>query len=677
MKRSTLLHARSPVRLAKGDRLAPLAIGLAVLLCGLAKPFRASAVRASPNIGSFAQAPSRSRVPSGYPIVLASGAAGGVWYGGNRSDGTESVGQIGYITPTGTFLDFPFGPELANHWPEYFAPARDGGEWFLAEAKGVNLPLLAEVSRLGTMRVVHLPLDPSTDVRGLALGADGNLWTTATRIRGLTRESAILRITPAGAVTPFSRGLQTGAIPESITAGPDRALWFTDAVGRIGRIDTTGRIREYSLGQQIVASTQRYAPTPPIVAGREGTVWFIVGPRTLSQMTTAGRVHLFTPRSSYRAPQNAGERGNLVGLAPAPHGGAWFTRETGEVASIDAHGHVTTLTNHLLKAYGIAFGKAGVAWVGGGPRYLPEGDESETPARIARLGSASAPLRQYPPRPKCQTPALVGLDRAFAEDAILGDMSAGCEERVLLGRVRFTHTNRRGSYLVVSQTPPAGTPTEGYIRVGLRLERESPIPPPRVCAMPSFFEGVVRSPELIVWKSTTGDFTESTETYYGCVPPHGPTRTIVATEQHTTDSSSLNAPAHAGPLFGFALSSGGKDGGGEWLEIYDVSTGRLLLSLATEAYAPYGEGPEPLPELQRLGAPVGRGVQTVALDARGDIAWLGTTEQPSTEPQMLVLYLHDQAGTRKLGVAHEIHKLAFQGSLLTWEAEGSLQSAPE
>jgi hypothetical protein len=43
---------------------------------------------------------------------------------------------------------------------------------------------------------------------------------------------------------------------------------------------------------------------------------------------------------------------------------------------------------------------------------------------------------------------------------------------------------------------------------------------------------------------------------------------------------------------------------------------------------------------------------------------------------MLVLYLHDQAGTRKLAVAHEIRKLAFHGSLLTWEAEGSPRSTP-
>jgi streptogramin lyase len=675
MNRSSLVYARSRVRRARGDHVAPLVMALAVLLSSLATAYRATAVRASGHIAPSAQADASSRVPSGYPIVLASGAEGGVWYGGNRSDGTEPVGQVGYITPTGAFRQFPFGPELANHWPDYFAPARDGGEWFLADAKGVNLPLLGEVSPLGTVTVEHLPLDPSTDVRGLALGADGNLWTTATRIRGLTRESAILRVTPRGAVTAFGRGLQIGAIPENITAGRSRALWFTDAVGRIGRIDTTGRIREFPVGRQIVASTQRYAPTAPIVPARDGTLWFIVGPRMLGQMTTAGRIRVFTPRSSYSPPQDAGERGNLVGLAAAPQGGVWFTRESGEVARIDAQGHVTTLTNHLLKAYGIAFGKGGVAWIGEGPRYLPEGEEDETPARIARLAAVTARLHQYPPRPKCQAPALVGLDRAFAENAVLGDMTAGCEERVLLGRVRFTRTNHPGSYLVVSQTPRAGASTEGYIRVALKLERESPIPPPRVCTTPPFFQRVVRSPHLIVWTSTTGDYTESTETYYGCVPPHGTTRKIISTEQQTTDSSSLNALAYAGHLFGFVLSSGGKGGGGESLEIYDVSTGQRFLSLTTEAFAPYGEGPEPI-ELQGLGSPVGRGVQTFVLDARGDIAWVGRTEHSSTEPQMLVLYLHDQGGTRKLAVAHEIRKLAFHGSLLTWEAEGSPRSTP-
>jgi virginiamycin B lyase len=463
------------------NRWIAFTIGLAAA-GALLQPSSAPARRASSHIASSPQTGGANRIVPGYPLILASGAGGGVWYGGNRSGSAEPVDQVGYITAAGAFLSFRLGSELANHWPEYFAGAKDGGEWFLAEARGVNLPLLAEISPRGHVHVLHLALDPSTEVRGLALGADGNLWTTATRIRGLSRESTLLRISPAGTVTTFSHGLQRGAIPENITAARGRLLWFTDAVGRIGRIDTTGRIQEFALGRQIVASTQRYAPTPGLVTARDGTIWLIAGPRTLGHLIAPGRLHLFTPPSSYRPPQDAGERGNLVGLVAAPEGGVWFTRESGEVARIDAHGRLTTRTNRLLNAYGIAFGRGDVAWVGAASS---EGEgEYETPARLARLSGPSGSLTQFPPRPKCEAPALIRLDRVFAEQAVLGNPTSGCEERVLLGHVRFINSHRAGLYVVVSQTPRAGTASDGYLRARVadsparRLQSTSVLPAP-------------------------------------------------------------------------------------------------------------------------------------------------------------------------------------------------------
>ena len=80
-------------------------------------------------------------------------------------------------------------------------------------------------------------------------------------------------------------------------------------------------------------------------------------------------------------------------------------------------------------------------------------------------------------------------------------------------------------------------------------------------------------------------------------------------------------------------------------------------------------------ELRRLGSPVSRGVYGFALDANGDIAWLGRAEGTPAESQPLVLYLHDHSGTRRLEVARAITKLTFQGGQLTWEAEGAQHSA--
>jgi hypothetical protein len=343
------------------------------------------------------------------------------------------------------------------------------------------------------------------------------------------------------------------------------------------------------------------------------------------------------------------------------------------VARIDARGRLTTRTNRLLNAYGIAFARGDVAWVGAASS---DGEgEYETPARLARLAGPSGPLTQFPPRPKCEAPALIGLDRVFAEQAVLGNRTSGCEERVLLGHVHFVSAHRAGLYVVVSQSPRAGAASDGYLRVSFDLERESPIPPPGVCQAPRFFQRLVTSTQLIVWKAIPGT-PEDWETYYGCVPPRGPVRTIATTDEYTVDGSSVGPLASAGHLLGFVFTSGGRDGGGQSLEIYDVAAGQRMFSVTTDASGPYNGGPEPLPELRRLGSPVGRGVYGFVLDANGDIAWLGRAEGSPAESQSLVLYIHDHSGTRKLSVAREINKLAFQGGQLTWEANGAQYSAP-
>jgi hypothetical protein len=75
------------------------------------------------------------------------------------------------------------------------------------------------------------------------------------------------RITTAGAITEFPIPTADSQ-PSGITAGPDGALWFTEAVGnKIGRITTSGVITEFSV------------PSPDsgpsfIAAGPDGALWF-------------------------------------------------------------------------------------------------------------------------------------------------------------------------------------------------------------------------------------------------------------------------------------------------------------------------------------------------------------------------------------------------------------------
>ncbi len=56
----------------------------------------------------------------------------------------------------------------------------------------------------------------------IALGYDGNMWFTE------TDGNRIGRITPKGVVTEFSKGITKGAGPIGIAAGPDGNMWFTE-----------------------------------------------------------------------------------------------------------------------------------------------------------------------------------------------------------------------------------------------------------------------------------------------------------------------------------------------------------------------------------------------------------------------------------------------------------------
>jgi len=175
----------------------------------------------APAAGSHAfpasTAPQTGRQPliRGYPVVLSSGADGGVWYGGAWNDALEHVERIDRIDTSGAFSDLLFPPELNAHWPQYLAAGRGAEEWFIAESQHEG-SLLGRVSPLGSVEGVQLHPAPAGKLRGLAIAPNGDLWTTEAGHMGRHRLAAILRITPEGRVTSFREGLRVGAAPSNI-----------------------------------------------------------------------------------------------------------------------------------------------------------------------------------------------------------------------------------------------------------------------------------------------------------------------------------------------------------------------------------------------------------------------------------------------------------------------------
>jgi virginiamycin B lyase len=177
----------------------------------------------------------------------------------------------------------------------------------------------ADVVRITTQGAVT-SYSTTGNLLDIASGSDGALWFTD------FDNGRIGRITTAGKITWYSKGLSSGAKPESIAPGPDGALWFTDEIGRIGRITTHGQITEYSGG-----ITQPERPQD-LVAGPDGAMWFTefdfsyAGDAKIGRITMQGGITEYSKINPVSGP---------TGIAKGLKGDLWFVEtNTNEVGRL-------------------------------------------------------------------------------------------------------------------------------------------------------------------------------------------------------------------------------------------------------------------------------------------------------------------------------------------------------
>jgi streptogramin lyase len=643
----------------------------------------------------------RSYRPGGEPLILASDGQGGIWYAGAASyvvsEETEAESSIWHLTARGGVARFQLPIKPVARFAEYFAIGQDGVEWFLAE-NAVNASVeLGRVSASGQLTLAPIALEKGVRLRGLAVDTRGNLWSTQAGTKGRWRRAGIVRIAPDGQVTVFRRGLLRDAIPANIAAGAKGMLWFLDDAGRIGHVLPDGQIREQPIARAIVTEERAFAPMRPLlVAGNR--LWFIAGPETVGEATTAGRVRFITPHSSYSGIEAEGGRdGDLVGLALAPDGDLWFTRDSGEVARIRADGRVQTLTNRLVDAYGIAFDGEGTAWVGEGPGRERE-DLAETPfdheveaqmalARVepARLGQVKPSGRstQFPPAPSCRVPSLIGTERSLIWLDSTAPLGVGeeaslsrCEHRIRLGHVTIRSRGQPGRLFVVAQQPAPGHRTYGYATVSITLASPSTS---RNCGVPRPFRAVHDSRQLLAWRVATAAPEDEgvTETYYACVPGHHKKREITSVGALGLEGGeSVARMAYAGHWIAYVTRYGSKYGSNERLTVEDVATGSESTTETEADASEYGgqSGPQRLPGLERVGAPLGRGVGELTLSSNGAVAWVGHSEAATGSPGQSILYLRDRHVLRRLAVASQISAVRFSGVTVEWLEDGTPRS---
>ena len=192
------------------------------------------------------------------PWDIVAGPGGSMWF-------TDRRRAIGMVDAAGTVKEWTAG--LGSHAsPSGLVVGPDGNLWFTDAAP--SAPAIGVITPAGRIKEFPLHLGKGELPIEIASGPDGNLWFTVGHgfdgndvpkfPIGSGRFGAIGRITPRGKVTLFAHDLPVSANPWGIAAGPDGALWFTDAntlAPAVGRITPGGAVTEFTDGLGPVADT--------------------------------------------------------------------------------------------------------------------------------------------------------------------------------------------------------------------------------------------------------------------------------------------------------------------------------------------------------------------------------------------------------------------------------------
>ncbi len=275
----------------------------------------------------------------GKPQGIVAGPDGNVWFVEEDSSKVAQMDRNGNLLreialPAGSA---PHGVVVA-----------DGRLWFTEEGT-------SKIGRIDVNGTLLEEFPVGSPPESIALGPDGNLW--------FTEESAnrIGKMDTAGKLLGEFPIPTSGGKPRAITAGPcgDGNLWFTEQIGRVGRIDTAGRVTELAdtgigsnlrgitrgpagdcnlyvadRGQDCIVKVNAAGQIANIfflaigsgpvgvVAGPDGNLWFTEnGLNRIGQVTTAGDIkHEAVIPSPSTLPE---------GIAVGPDGNIWFTEAGG------------------------------------------------------------------------------------------------------------------------------------------------------------------------------------------------------------------------------------------------------------------------------------------------------------------------------------------------------------
>jgi streptogramin lyase len=217
-----------------------------------------------------------------------------------------------------TEFNVPYGTTL----PRGIAAGADGNIWF-ADYLGYAIVRMTPAGVFTKFPTLTFDATPV----GVTLGPDGNIWFTE------YLNNNVARITPKGTMTEFPLPCVNPPYcfesngPAGITVGPDGNLWIAEAAGKIGRMTTTGAATNFDI------PSSKGVPVS-IAAGADGNLWFTENyANKIGRITTAGTVTEFPVQTANSTP---------TGIASGPDGNLWFTEQAGnKIGRITPSGVIT------------------------------------------------------------------------------------------------------------------------------------------------------------------------------------------------------------------------------------------------------------------------------------------------------------------------------------------------
>jgi virginiamycin B lyase len=199
------------------------------------------------------------------PNAIALGPDGAMWF---TEYGTSTIGRIG---ADGTINEYP--PSATTQLPSNadvsaLVSGPDGNIWFSEYGTGMIGQLSSSTGQL----VGQYPVGPATShPEGITVGPDGNLWVA---LRG---DRALAQIVTADVSPGTSNGItvfplsdsDTNYQPVDLTTGPDGALWVTDNLGGVWRVDPANPAP--ASNEFFVISGN--SPEPEGITSADGMLW--------------------------------------------------------------------------------------------------------------------------------------------------------------------------------------------------------------------------------------------------------------------------------------------------------------------------------------------------------------------------------------------------------------------